>query len=105
MASSLDMGIKIKESFCRKSLLKLLTQYKGLAAQIPHNGKFFPLWANSEPKLEFLELYSFTRQKVLSLHSAFMMDQFYSLFHLTLSTQAFDPYQKKYIYQAFDQFH
>lgn len=50
MASSLD--------------LKLLTQYKGLDAPIPHNGKFVlfwdDLWANLAPKLEFLTARKFS---------------------------------------------
>lgn len=87
----------IKGSFWWRSVLRLLDNYKGMAVVSVSNGSTCNLWSNlwegMIPQFEFPELYSFAKQKNISVQKAKSMTNVEQLFHLPFSAQAFQQLQ------------
>ena len=82
-------------SFQWRDILKLLNSFKGMALVVIRNGQscFFleDLWGGRVLKLDFPELFSFARNKLLTLGIAKNLKS-QQLFHLPLSVEAFQQY-------------
>jgi hypothetical protein len=86
-------GVSQRGSFWWRDIIKLLTQFKGITSVTPGNGKsvllWEDLWLGSVPRLQFPELFSFAKDKNVTLFRASSVQDPYSLFHLPLSAEAF----------------
>ena len=86
-------GCSQRGFFWWRDIIKLLNQHKGLASVTLSDGKTVSLWDDlwfgSVPKLQFLELYSFAKNKTSTLLHALDAQDMFSLFHLPLSTKAY----------------
>ena len=86
-------GCSQRGFFWWRDIIKLLNQHKGLASVTLSDGKTVSLWDDlwfgSVPKLQFLELSSFAKNKTPTLLHALDAQDMFSLFHLPLSTKAY----------------
>lgn len=77
--------------------LKLLDTYKGIASVVVLDGQscllWTDLWDGQVPCQDFPELFSFARNKAISISSAKSATSLGQLFHLPLSSQAFAQVQ------------
>lgn len=87
-------GHVLKGSFLWKDILKLLNNFKGVATATVFDGSscsaWDDLWAGKVPKLAFPELYSFSKNKNISIQKMAATEDLQRLFHLPLSEVAFD---------------
>jgi hypothetical protein len=86
-----------KGSFWWRDLLKLVDVYKGMASSRPLSGSSVHLWEDMWddilPKLNFPELFSFARNKSITLQKAVSLQaQLHRIFHIPLSEEAFTQY-------------
>lgn len=83
-------------SFWWKSMIKLLSNFKGLTHPIIGNGRSILFWddqwSQNIPRQKFPELFSFVKNTKLSIKEAKDQDQFAGFFHLLISEQAYDQY-------------
>jgi len=83
---------QIKGSFWWRDIIKLLDAYKGMACVNILDGTtclfWDDLWLNRVPKFHFPELYSFAKNKSISLRSALEVQGPDDLFHLPISAIA-----------------
>jgi len=79
-------------------MLRLLQTHKGLAVVEPRDCSTIllwkDLWAGAVPKNKYPELYSFAKNKNISLANAKQTENIHNLFHLPLSEQAYDQLQR-----------
>lgn len=84
-----------KGSFWWRDNLKLLDGFKGIALVNLQDGStcFFwtDLWGGHVNSQSYPELFSFVKNKLLSLKKVSRLQPFHHLFHLPLSEEAFDP--------------
>ena len=77
--------------------MKLTTKYKGFSMIEIKDGKtcllWDDLWNGGVPKLQFPELYSFTKKKSITIQEAKELSQLHTIFHLPLSEEAFAQYE------------
>jgi hypothetical protein len=85
-----------KGSFWWRDLLKLLNTYKGMASPNVRSGSstflWDDLWNGFVPKFSFPELYSFARNKCMTLQKASRLPHLHSIFHIPLSDEAFSQF-------------
>ena len=85
-----------KGSFWWRDILKLLDLYKEMAMSNIFSGAatflWDDMWNGLLPKLCFPELYSFTKNKSISLQKARSLSHLHNIFHLPLSEEAFAQY-------------
>lgn len=94
-------------SFWWKDILKSLVSFKGLASVIVSDGStclfWKDIWNNNLMSSIFPELFSFARAHHISVQSFISTNDRSELFHLPLSTQAFDQFQQ--LDSFLDEFH
>ena len=82
----------MKGDFWWTGNLKILKDYKDLATVLIRNGQTCQLWEDNwsdiPAKLKFPEIFSFTKNKIISVSKAKDQIQFSQLFHLPLSDLA-----------------
>lgn len=82
-----------KGSFWWRDITKLLIQYKGIAAVTLGNGKTIflwdNLWNNMVPRIQFPELFSFSKNSNVTILNAKAMQNLSDLFHFLLSEEAY----------------
>ena len=87
-----------KGSFWWWDVLKLLDKFKGMATPQINDGAtclfWDDCWAGQPLKQTFPELFSFAKKAEISLKNTLAESQFYRLFNLPLSIQAFDQLQE-----------
>lgn len=85
-------GYVKKGSFWWRDIIQLLNQYKGLASPAARCGSTIhlweDLWGGCVPKLQYPELYSYTRCKNITLQRAAGIGNLEELFHLPISEEA-----------------
>ena len=81
-------------SFRWKDILKLLDSFKGLAMVNIRDGKtclfWEDLWLNKVPRIHYPHLYSFAKNKAISLHEIKSSDDYEDFLQLPLSPIAAD---------------
>jgi len=86
-----------KGSFWWRDVLKLLHKYKGMASVMISDGQscllWDDLWNGHVRKLQFPELYSFAKNKSISLSKALGTVTFHDLFILPVSIEAYNQLQ------------
>lgn len=80
-------------------MLKLLDLYKGIASTYPMSGSSVYLWDDMWngliPKIAYPELYSFAKNKNITLQRAISLQpQLHRIFHIPLYDEAFTQYVK-----------
>jgi hypothetical protein len=87
-----------KGSFWWRNILQLVDKFKGMASVQIQDEKTCLLWEDQWEqgikKLEFPELYSFTKQKDITVHEAKSLEAFQRNFHLRLSEEAYEQFRK-----------
>ena len=87
---------KKKCSFWWRSILKLLTEYKGLASVQIQDGKSVQLWSDlwngNIRSLSAPQLFSFTNDQAITVKSAWNLPELHQLFQLPLSEQAYQQF-------------
>jgi len=85
-------GTSKKGSFWWRDITKLLSKYKGMAQVSINNGStcllWDDLWEGEVPRQKFPELFSFAKDKHLTVAQSINQSPLHSLFHLPLSIQA-----------------
>jgi hypothetical protein len=85
-----------KGSFWWKDILKLLQKFKGMASVNVQNGKsclfWDDLWLGKIPKMEFPELYSFSKKPNMTLAEAKLSQSLINSFNLPLSVEAYEQF-------------
>jgi len=85
-----------KGSFWWRDSLKLLSQFKDIAVISVGDGATCLLWHDqwdgASLSLRFLELYSLCRNRFITLKTAILLPQPQSMFHLPLSTEAYEQF-------------
>jgi len=86
-----------KGSFWWRDVLKLLDKYKGMASEMMSDGQscllWDDLWNGQVRKLQFPKLYSFAKNKSISLSKALGIVTFHDLFSLPVSIEAYNQLQ------------
>lgn len=89
-------GDKVVGSFWWRDVMKLNTQYKGIASVQPGNGHTIwfwqDMWNGQLPLHQYPELFSFVRKHNMSLRTVWEAPHLHELFHLPLSEQAFQQF-------------
>jgi hypothetical protein len=84
---------RAKGSFWWRSILKLLTKFKGIAMVQAKQGSTVSLWHDMQKskirEMEFPELHSFTTRSNISLSDAKSLENLHEIFQLPLSDEAF----------------
>ena len=93
-------------SFWWRDILKLLDKYKGMASVLVFNGKtclfWDDVWNDQVRRIQYPELHSFAKNKRTSMAQFLLNNSLEAQFHLPLSEQAFEEYQRLQDYiQAF----
>lgn len=93
-------GDKIVGSFWWRDVMKLNTQYKGIASVKAGDGSTIwfwqDLWNGSICAQDYPKLFSFAKKANLSLQEVWSAPNFIELFHLPLSEQAYEQMQQLY---------
>lgn len=93
----LPSSSNLKGSFWWKDALKFPCKFKGRASVKISNGHtcllWDDIWNGNIRKLQFPELYSFAKDKSISLSKAHSSDPLCELFSLPLSVEAFGQFQ------------
>jgi len=89
-------GTNFRGSFWWRDILKLLTQFKGIAVVSIQDGKscflWHDLWNGMVCIQAFPELFSFAKNQLISVSVAANSPLLHYLFHLPLSPEAYDQY-------------
>jgi hypothetical protein len=89
---------KPKGSFRWRDVLKLFDKYKGMASVMIHDRQssllWKDLWNGQVREIQFPELYSFAKNKSISLRKAFDSVNFHDLFNLPVSVEAYNQMQE-----------
>jgi hypothetical protein len=90
-------GRNVKGSFWWRDILKLLLPFKGLAQPILNNGNTCLLWHDPWDGQDWAHarphLFSFARNKLISVSTAAASNSLHDLFFLPLSSEAFSQFQ------------
>ncbi|KAL6655429.1 hypothetical protein ACP70R_006255 [Stipagrostis hirtigluma subsp. patula] len=85
-------------SFWWKDVLKLQTEFKGMASCLVNNGAsiyfWHDLWNGCFLPIQFPELYSYAKKKDISFLAAMGQDTLLNLFHQPLSVEAYNQFQR-----------
>jgi len=96
-----------KGSFWWRDNLKLLDAFKGMAVVNIQDGStclfWFDLWGGQAQNHTYPELFSFAKNKLLSVQKALEVEPFHRMFHLPLSEEAFQ--QMELLHQLLQEQH
>lgn len=85
-----------KGSFWRRDIVKLQTQYKGIAKVQVGNGTtvllWEDLWGNVVPQYQFSHLHSYAKNKAMTLCQASQQQGLYNIFNLPISEEAYEQF-------------
>jgi len=85
-------GTNFRGSFWWRDILKLLTQFKGIAVVSIQDGKscflWHDMWSGMVCSQAFPELFSFAKNQLISVSVAANSPLLHDLFHLPLSPEA-----------------
>ena len=91
-------GFSSKGSFWWRDLVKLINDFKGIASVQIKDGKtcllWQDLWNGLVPMQSYPELFSFAKNRCISVQKTLSTDQIQTIFHLPSSQQAFAQMQE-----------